>query len=107
MEANRRWQELVFNGLIDFYYSVYLVLSLIGWLSLKDRRLGSTFTAAEQFSSVLGLMLVVYSVLFPVALYCWLYFFICFRYKDGDITSTNNSLQFYCGLMQEMKVTTR
>lgn len=56
----------MWNGIITFYYSIYLVLSMIGWISINDLRFGSNFTVTENFSSILGIILVVFSILFPI-----------------------------------------
>lgn len=67
--AKTRYNSIVWNGLIQFYHDTHLVLSVIGWLSLKELRFGSEYTRAEQFSSVLSIILVIFSIAFPVGLH--------------------------------------
>ena len=58
--------ELLWNGLISFYYENYLFLSLLGWTSLWDLRFGLIYSATENFSSILGILLFVFSITFPI-----------------------------------------
>lgn len=39
---------------------------MIGWISIYDLRFGSKFTPTENFSSIFGLILAVFSILFPI-----------------------------------------
>jgi hypothetical protein len=83
-------------------------MSIIGWLSLEDLRLGSNFTASENFSSVFGIILVVFSCVFPVALYIWLYYFISYWYKGGrNPVRTKYHIEWYCGLLKELRIIKR
>ena len=63
---NSKLDDLKWNGIITFYFSAYLVLSMIGWISIYDLRFGSNFTATENFSSILGIILVAFSIFFPI-----------------------------------------
>ena len=63
---NCKLDDLKWNGIITFYFNVYLVLSMIGWISIYDLRFGSNFTGSENFSSILGIILVGFSILFPI-----------------------------------------
>ena len=65
---NSKLDDLKWNGIIKFYFSAYLVLSMIGWISINDLRFGSNFTATENFSSILGIILAIFSILFPILL---------------------------------------
>ena len=65
-----RYKGLVWNDMIKFYTSGYFFLSFIGWLSMHDIRLQSHHSATEKYSSLLGIVLAIYSVVFPVLTYC-------------------------------------
>lgn len=94
--------------MIDFYYQTYMVMSIIGWLSLEDLRLGYDFTASENFSSVFGIILVAFSCVFPVALYIWLYYWIEYRYNEGrNPVRAKYHIEWYCGLLKELKMIKR
>lgn len=67
--AKARFKALVWNGVINFYYEMHLVLSTIGWLSLKDLRFGSQYTGSENFSSAFGVVLALFSIIFPFGLH--------------------------------------
>ena len=41
-------------------------MTIIGWLGIKDLRLGSDYTTSEHLSSTLALLLVINSVIFPL-----------------------------------------
>ena len=83
-------------------------MSIIGWLSLEDMRLGREFTASENFSSVFGIILVVFSCVFPVGLFIWLYLWISHRYHDGrNPVRAKYYLEWYCGLLKEFRVIKR
>ena len=41
---------------------------MIGWISIYDLRFGSSFTATENFSSILGVTLTAFSILFPISI---------------------------------------
>ena len=58
--------------MISFYTESFFFLSFIGWLSLKDQRLTSSHTASEQFSTVFGYILVIYSFLWPIFVHTFL-----------------------------------
>lgn len=60
--------DLMWNGCIQFFFSCYLILTMIGWISTYDLRFGSSFTATENFSSIFGIVLVIFSIIFPVLL---------------------------------------
>ena len=66
---NYKLDDLMWNGCISFYFSAYLVLSMIGWISINDLRFGTNFTATENFSSLLGIMLVSFSIVFPILIF--------------------------------------
>jgi len=55
---------------MKFYTSGYFFLSLIGWLSMHELRLQSYHSATEKYSSILGILLAIYSVMFPVVICC-------------------------------------
>ena len=61
--------DLMWNGYISFYFSAYLVLSMVGWISVNDLRFGSNFTATENFSSLFGIMVASFSILFPILIF--------------------------------------
>jgi len=83
-------------------------MSIIGWLSLEDLRLGIDFTPSENFSSVFGIILVVFSCVFPVGLYIWLYLWISHRYHDGrNPVRAKYYIEWYCGLLKEFRVIKR
>ena len=63
---NDKLDDLKWNGIIKFYFRTYLVLSMIGWISIYDLRFGNNFSLTENFSSVLGILLVAFSILFPI-----------------------------------------
>lgn len=63
---NSKLESLIWNGYITFYFSAYLVLSMIGWISINDLRFGSDFTPTENFSSILGVILAAFSILYPI-----------------------------------------
>lgn len=42
-----KYNELRWNGTIDFYYSGYFFFSLMGWIAIRDLRFGSQYTSAE------------------------------------------------------------
>lgn len=42
-----------------------MFLSFIGWISLDDIRLGLEYTDTERFSSLLGIVLLIFSLIFP------------------------------------------
>ena len=64
--SKSKHQEMLWNGLISFYYENYLFLSLLGWTSLWDLRFGLDYTGTENFSSILGINLFVFSIVFPI-----------------------------------------
>jgi len=66
---NSKLNDLKWNGCISFYFSAYLVLSMIGWISINDLRFGSNFTATENFSSLFGISLASFSILFPFLIF--------------------------------------
>ena len=70
--ARSKYKAMKWSCLIGFYAGNYLVLSLIGQLSINDLRLGGKFTIAENVSSIIGLLLVTFEVVFPVVL-CAIY----------------------------------
>lgn len=43
-----------------------MFLSLLGWTSLWDLRFGLVYSATENFSSILGILLFVFSITFPI-----------------------------------------
>ena len=60
----------MWNDVIKFYTSGYFFLSFIGWLSMHDIRLKSHHSATEKYSSLLGIVLAIYSVMFPGVMCC-------------------------------------
>ena len=68
---DKKYQKLCWNGILEFYTSTYIFLSLIGWMSLYDLRFGPEYTHTERFSSLFGICLFVYSIVFPM-FYCGL-----------------------------------
>ena len=56
-------------GYISFYFSSYLVLSMVGWISMNDLRFCTNFTATENFSSLFGITLALFSILFPILIF--------------------------------------
>ena len=43
-----------------------MVLSMFGWISMKDLRFGSGYSSAENFSSIFGIILFLFSFTFPI-----------------------------------------
>ena len=66
--ADSRFKMLSWNGILAFYYQNYMVLSMFGWISMKDLRFGSGYSAAEKFSSIFGVILLIFSFVFPIIL---------------------------------------
>jgi hypothetical protein len=56
---------MLWNGIFEFYTGAYMFLSFIGWISLDDLRFGLEYTDTERFSSLLGIILFVFSLTFP------------------------------------------
>jgi hypothetical protein len=69
-----KYKSIKWNGIIEFYNENYLVLSMIGWINMKDLRFGHSYTRIENFNSALGVTLFAFSFVFPVltalVLYC-------------------------------------
>ena len=42
-----------------------MVLSMFGWISMKDLRFGTGYSSAENFSSFFGIILFIFSFIFP------------------------------------------
>jgi hypothetical protein len=94
----------VWNGIINFFYSNYLVMTIVGWLSITDLRLGAEYSVAENFSSVLGIIFATHSIVFPIGLYVWLLNYISYRYFDGkNPWVVGYQVSKYCGLLSEIK----
>lgn len=53
--------------MLGFYYCNYIVLSCIGWISIADLRFDNEYTKTEQFSSLIGIGLCVFSITYPLA----------------------------------------
>ena len=66
--------KFCWNGCIAFYLENFLVLSCIGWLGLNDIRFGKEYTASENFSSVLAILLTTFSIGYP--LFIAIFYFI-------------------------------
>ena len=56
---------MLWNGVFEFYTGAYMFLSFIGWISLNDLRFGLEYTDTERFSSLLGIILFIFSLTFP------------------------------------------
>ena len=56
------------NGIINFYFSVYLVLGMVGWISVRDIRIDKDKTHTERFSTLFGLSLAAFTILYPIIL---------------------------------------
>lgn len=50
------------------YYSSYFFLSMIGYIGLNDLRFGKHYYFSENASSLYAIILVVFSVTFPIAI---------------------------------------
>jgi hypothetical protein len=57
---------LLWNGFLGFYYQNYLVLTIVGWIGVKDLRFSSEYTTSERLSSTMALLLAMNSVIFPL-----------------------------------------
>ena len=70
-------KKLCWNGFIAFYKENYIVLSCIGWIGLYDLRFGKKYSASQNFSSVLAILLTTFSVGYPLIV--GLFYFINFK----------------------------
>jgi hypothetical protein len=59
------------NGCLAFYQENYLVLSCIGWIGMYDLRFGKVYSATENFSSLLSIILLSFSIAFPLFIACF------------------------------------
>ena len=72
--AESKLNSLLWNGLISFYSSTYLITTMIAFLNMFDLRLDSKeHSAIEIFSSLLSLGFVVGSVVIPCTVMISLY----------------------------------
>ncbi len=70
--ASQKYKSLKWSGLIQFFLNNYLVLGVVGQIGINNLTFGSVFSWAANYSSVLALLLVVWQVVLPVALFALL-----------------------------------
>ena len=64
----------MWNGLISFYSSTYLITTMIAFVNMFDLRLdGEQYSAIEVFSSLMSLVILVCSVIIPCVIMISLY----------------------------------
>lgn len=57
------WSEV-----LQFYTFTYLVLSMIGWINFLNLKIGKAYSYQENISSYIAIVLVAFSVIYPVFL---------------------------------------
>jgi hypothetical protein len=93
LELNQKWlvrkiyaslvqrkNALFFNGIFKFYNQNYMVMSVIGWIGVKDLRFSSP---GEALSALISLCLVVSSCLYP----CFIFYVYKFVFKKLDFSN--------------------
>ncbi len=79
-------------------------MTMVGWISITDLRVGAEYSVAENFSSVLGIILAAHSIVFPIFVYKWLLYYISYRYFNGkNPWVVGYQVSKYCGLLSEIK----
>jgi len=65
--------ETLWNGLIRFYTSNYLTFSVVSFIESKNLRFGRAYSTTENFCSVMSILGMITSVVFPI------YVFLLYR----------------------------
>lgn len=82
-------KSLVWNGLISFYSSTYLITTMIAFLNMYDLRLtAKEYSGIEVLSSLLSVIIIVGSVMIPsvvmISLYLKIQAIASLKLTDSD-----------------------
>lgn len=65
IRIRKQLDAMLFNDLIAFYDSNYLVLSIIGWIGMQDLRLTTDHLMGERLGSLSSICLFTFSLAYP------------------------------------------
>lgn len=85
----------LWTGTISFFVSNYLVLSVVSFIASNDLRFSGHYNATEKFCSLLAVIGIVFSFIFPISL------FALFRYELRYIDPNIEKLTKISDLMEE------
>lgn len=67
--AKKKFVGLVWNGIIQFFCSTYLVLCFVSWININNLHIGHNYSKGQNASSILACALAGLTILLPVGLY--------------------------------------